>query len=111
MRVGILGGTGFVGSHLTDALSLRGHRPVLLVRRGSEDRLRERVSEVLSGDLSDQGALQELVDATEALIYNVGILREDVPRGNTCEAGEDVSVITGQRRFDESELPYLRSNG
>jgi len=36
MRVAIIGGTGFVGGYLTDALLKAGHSPSLLVRAGSE---------------------------------------------------------------------------
>ena len=35
MRVAIIGGTGFVGSYLVDALVKAGHEPSLLVRPGS----------------------------------------------------------------------------
>ena len=39
MRVSIVGGTGFVGGYLIEALLDRGHTPVVLVRPGSEDKL------------------------------------------------------------------------
>ncbi len=42
MRVALIGGTGFVGGYLTDALVAAGHEPVLLVREGSESKVRQR---------------------------------------------------------------------
>ena len=42
MRVAIIGGTGFVGGYLVDALLDAGHEPALLVRPGSEDKVRRR---------------------------------------------------------------------
>jgi len=36
MRVALIGGTGFVGGYLVDALLEAGHDVSLLVRRGSE---------------------------------------------------------------------------
>ncbi len=42
MRVALIGGTGFVGGYLTDALVAAGHEPALLVREGSESKVRQR---------------------------------------------------------------------
>ena len=39
MRISIIGGTGFIGSHLTDTLLAAGHDINLLVRPGSESRV------------------------------------------------------------------------
>ena len=36
MRVALFGGTGYVGSHLVDALLQAGMKPVLLVRPGTK---------------------------------------------------------------------------
>ena len=40
MRVALFGGTGFVGAYLVDALFAAGHGPSLLVRPGSEKKVR-----------------------------------------------------------------------
>ena len=52
MRVAIFGGSGFVGSYLVDALIAAGHEPSLMVRLGSERKVRqaERCRLVPSGD-------------------------------------------------------------
>ena len=39
MKVALVGGTGFVGSYLVEALLQRGHLPCLLVREGSEEKV------------------------------------------------------------------------
>ena len=120
MRVGILGGTGFVGSYLVDALAARGHQPVLLVRPGSEDRMPGRLtSELVPGSLADDGALRTLVESTEALIYNVGILREYAARGVTFEALQwqgakramDLAVEAGGKRFLLMSANGVRADG
>ena len=41
MRVAIFGGPGFVGSFLVDALIAAGHEPSLMVRLGSERKVRQ----------------------------------------------------------------------
>lgn len=40
MRVAIIGGTGYVGSYLVDELIEQGHEVSMLVREGSEHKLR-----------------------------------------------------------------------
>ena len=39
MKVALFGGTGFVGSYLTEELLNNKHKPVLLVRSGSENKI------------------------------------------------------------------------
>lgn len=77
MQVGLVGGTGFIGSHLVDALLAAGHAPSLLVRPGSEGRAaRAGECRLVPGDVSNAAALLELLRDQDAVIYNIGILRE-----------------------------------
>jgi uncharacterized protein YbjT (DUF2867 family) len=77
MKVALVGGTGFIGGHLVDALLAAGHAPSLLVRPGSEDKVaRYGECRVVPGDVSNAAALSELVRDSEAVIYSIGILRE-----------------------------------
>ncbi len=41
MRIALCGRSGFIGSHLIDALLTAGMQPVVLVRPGHEHRVRE----------------------------------------------------------------------
>lgn len=82
MQVAIFGGTGFVGSHIVDALVDNGMTPRLLVRDGSEARVRHAEScRLVGGDLSDTKAVEETIAGADAVIYNVGILREQPAAG------------------------------
>jgi len=94
MRVAIIGGTGFVGSYLIDALVAAGHDVVAMVRPGSEDKLRggERVTAV-PGELGKAAVLNDLVDGCDAVIYNVGLLREFPRRGITFEQAQYQGVV------------------
>ena len=94
MRVAIIGGTGFVGSYLIDALVAAGHDVVALVRPGSEDKLRggKRVT-AIPGELGKAAVLNDLVDSCDAVIYNVGLLREFPRRGITFEQAQYQGVV------------------
>ena len=108
MRVAIIGGTGFVGSYLTDALLNSGHSVSLLVRHGSQHKLRhsEQVQTV-SGEISDNESIRRLLEDCDAVIYNVGILREVPRQGVTFESTQyqglvntvDAALAVGVKRL------------
>jgi NADH dehydrogenase len=76
----ILGGTGFVGSHLVPRLAADGHRILLLSRNREQHRelgVLPTVS-VRSADIYDDGVLRRHLAGADAVINLVGILN---PRG------------------------------
>ncbi len=115
MRVAIIGGTGFVGGYLTDALLQAGHSPSLLVRAGSESKLHAsgRV-QTTPGDIASPGALESLLDGCSAVIYNVGILRESPRRGITFEESQFqglVRTVEAARTTGVKRLLLMSANG
>ncbi len=115
MQVAIVGGTGFVGGYLVDALLARGHRPALLVRSGSESRVR-RADEcrIVGGELNDDEALAALTDGCDAVIYNVGILRESRGQGITFEAMQyegAVRVLRAAEAAGVERMLLMSANG
>lgn len=115
MKVAIIGGTGFVGGYLTDALLEAGHSPSLLVRAGSESKLREngRV-QTTSGDIASPEALRSLLNGCSAVIYNVGILREFPRRGITFEESQYqglVRTVEAARVTGVKRLLLMSANG
>nr|VFK15461.1 MAG: NADH dehydrogenase [Candidatus Kentron sp. LPFa]VFK31209.1 MAG: NADH dehydrogenase [Candidatus Kentron sp. LPFa] len=108
MKVAILGGTGFLGSYLVDALIAHGYRPALLARPGSEKRApRKAECAWTTGEIHDKETLRRLFSGCEAVIYNIGILREFPRRGITFESLQyagpkcamDVATELGVTRF------------
>lgn len=94
MRVAIIGGTGFVGGYLVEALLDDGNAVAALVRPGSEEKLRGRgEAETIEGDLSSTRALAELVSGCDAVVYMVGLLREFPRRGITFESAQYQGVV------------------
>jgi NADH dehydrogenase len=94
MRVAIIGGTGFVGGYLVEALLDDGNDVVALVRPGSEAKLRGGGrAHTVAGDLASQETLAELVRDCDAVIYNVGLLREFPRRGITFESAQYQGVV------------------
>ncbi len=87
MKVAVFGATGFVGGYLIDALLAQGHEPAVLVRPGSEDKLRQpgRCQQV-SGDIAGAQAVRDCLEGCDAAIYNIGILREFPQRGISYQA-------------------------
>lgn len=86
MRVAIFGGSGFVGSFLVDALIAAGHEPSLMVRLGSERKVKQAERcRLVAGNLSSTTAIDATLENCDAVIYSVGILKESPKQGITFE--------------------------
>ena len=93
MKVAVIGGTGFVASHICRHLIDAGHRPRVLVRPGSEGKVvRPGESDIVIGDVADRSALERCLEGSDAVIYLIGILREFPSRGITFDALQRVGV-------------------
>jgi NADH dehydrogenase len=75
VRILVLGGSGFIGRHAVAALARRGHHVLIGTRRPAAPHpcpAREAHFE----DLGEPGAWERLLDAVDAVVNAVGILRE-----------------------------------
>ncbi len=94
MKVAVVGGTGFVGRYLVDALRRAGHDVSLLVRHGSESKVENPPDvHIVQGDAGDADALRALMSGRDAFVYNVGILRESRRLGITYERTQYEGVV------------------
>lgn len=120
MRIAIFGGTGFVGSYLIDELIGYGHEPVVLVRPGSERKLRKpEQCKAVGGSIDDAEAIRQALEGADAAIYNIGILRAFPQQGITFEALQyegarrviDCAQALGLRRFLIMSANGVRADG
>ena len=106
-RVFVTGGSGFVGSHVIDALLARGYAVSALFNRRPVDRAGDGAVRSIKGSLFDSQALQEGLRDCEAVIHLVGIIMEKPSRGITFERVHfegarsviDAAVRGGVKRF------------
>ena len=94
MKVAVIGGTGFVGSHIVESLSRNGHEVSLLVREGSDGKVPSGVpADKTTGDISSPDALNAALAHCDAVIYCVGLLRESPRKGITFEETQFKGVV------------------
>jgi NADH dehydrogenase len=115
MRVAIIGGSGFVGGYLIESLLDAGHSVSTMVRPGSEDKLhRAGQLRIIEGSLSSQSAIEETCEACDAVIYNVGILREFPRQGITFEETQFLGVertIAAAKKAGVKRFLLMSANG
>ena len=84
MKVAVFGGTGFVGSYIVDELLNSGYDINILVRDGSEKKIANiDKCNVINGDINDSESISNTLKDCEAVIYNIGIIREFQSEGIT----------------------------
>jgi uncharacterized protein YbjT (DUF2867 family) len=106
LKILVTGGTGFVGTHVVNALLRAGHAVAVLARRPESTRNRyNRPVETAAGDVLDTASLARACSGREAVVHLVGIIWE---RGDLTfdrmhrEAVENMLTAargTGIRRF------------
>jgi uncharacterized protein YbjT (DUF2867 family) len=73
----IAGATGFVGSHLVNDLSAKGHRLKCLVRSArARERLSARGIETVTGDITAPDTLKGVLAGDDLVIHLVGVIEE-----------------------------------
>lgn len=86
MNVALFGGTGFVGTYLIEELLNNNHTPVLLVREGSENKVTRAKDCIINiGDVSDNKTIEDTIRDVDAVIYNIGLIRQFPRKGITFE--------------------------
>jgi NADH dehydrogenase len=115
MQVALFGGTGFVGNYLVDALIEAGHAASLLVRANSLHKIRRADNcRITHGDISSDDAIEATLSDCDAVIYNIGILKESRRHGITFEELQFrgvARVVDAAERLGVSRILLMSSNG
>lgn len=115
MRVALFGGTGFVGGYLVRTLLAAGHEPSLLVRPGSESGVVEPGRcRITTGDIGSAEAIEATLEGCQAVIYNIGLLREFPRKGITFEEAHFAGVkrvLDLAQKLDVSRFLLMSANG
>lgn len=118
MMVALIGGTGFIGGYLVEALLAAGDTPSLLVRPASRPRAaRHAQCRQVPGDVADAASLRELLAGADAVIYNIGILREspgssfDAMQRQGVERTIEAAKAAGVQRFLLMSANGVRADG
>jgi hypothetical protein len=113
MRVALIGGTGFVGSHLVDQLVQSGIQPVVLVRPASGARLRlaeasGRRKLMLPAPAIGIAAAAILLDRFDVFPITRDQLRMPL-QGNECNDDALCNPGLQAKPFDRAHLAYLKT--
>jgi NADH dehydrogenase len=112
-KVAIFGGTGFIGSYLTDELLTSNYRIKLLVRN-INDALIKNNTENVNGVLSDASAVNNTIKGSDIVIYAVGIIRENRSKGSTFEKLHYEyfkNIVDISKNHDIQKIIYISANG
>ena len=120
MRVALFGGTGFEGSYIIKELINKKYKVKVLVRPGSENKLvHANDCEIIVGDISNKECIGEMLSDVDAVIYNIGIIREFKSKGITFEKLHfqgakdciDMAKLKGVNRFILMSANGVKKNG
>lgn len=109
----VLGGSGFIGSHLINQLTARGVRVVVPARR--RDRAKHLIVfptvEVVQANIHDDAVLNQLVAGTDAVINLVGILHGTPQQFDRVYAELPRRVVAACARHRVARLLHMSSLG
>lgn len=100
VKIGVTGGTGFIGGHVVNELILRGHEPVVFDVRGRGH---------MMGDIRDATAVTELAAHVDGIIHLAAVLGTQETVGNPGPAAETnilggLNILNACRQY---ELPLV----
>ncbi|MFI9509739.1 NAD-dependent epimerase/dehydratase family protein [Nocardia sp. NPDC052566] len=101
MRVGVTGGSGFIGSYVCEELARRGHEPVIFDHRR---RAGTPPYEIMLGDIRDATAMTELAAHCEGIIHLAAVLGTQETISRPQPAAE--TNLSGGLNFLEAVAQY-----
>src|SRR5438132_9166772 len=112
LPIALTGGTGFVGSHVAEALLARGYKVRALVRWPDRPGwLKGLGVEVVPGEVTDFEAACKLVEGVSAVVHVAGLTSaKDLDEYRRCNAGGTKNVVTAVRRLAKEAHVVLVSS-
>lgn len=101
MKVGVTGGSGFIGRYVCEELAERGHAPVVFEHRKRRD---DGPWEVMLGDIRDATAMTELAAHCDAIVHLAAVLGTQETVTNPRPAAE--TNLMGGLNFLEAVAQY-----
>jgi nucleoside-diphosphate-sugar epimerase len=101
MKVGVTGGSGFIGQYVCEELERRGHEPLVFEHRRNAPVGRW---EVMFGDIRDATAMTELAAHADGIIHLAAVLGTQETIGNPRPAAE--TNLMGGLNFLEAVAQY-----
>ena len=87
MKIALFGGSGFVGNYIINELLAAGYIVNVLIRENSTNNLNHHNKcNVFTGSIEDKEVVEELIKKSDAIIYNIGIIREFLNKNITFES-------------------------
>ena len=88
MKIGILGGSGFVGNYVINQLLKSHYKINALVREESKNKIENKDScSLFIGDiLENNDIVEDMIKASDVIIYNIGIIRENKSKNITFKS-------------------------
>ena len=86
-NVAVFGGTGFIGSYILESLVKHKYHPVILTREGSEKKIHinRGLCHTFSGSINNLNKIKRVLEFSNSVIYNIGIIREFPHKGISFE--------------------------
>ena len=118
MKTVVLGGSGFLGSHVADALTARGHDVTIFDRKPSL--YAQAAQRVVAGDILDRNALAAALEGAQAVYHFAGLADLDDAGTRPLDTVEqnilgtcqvlDAAVQAGVKRVVFASTIYVYSN-
>lgn len=116
MKILVIGGSGFIGSHLVDALLRKGHRVTVYGRSPERFRGPPEGATFLQGDFGDERRIAEAVAGCDAVMH---VLSTTVPGTSNLDPVADiegnlvntVKLLQAMREAEVAKLVFLSSGG
>ena len=88
MNVALFGASGYIGGYLLRELIDKNYHPIIQLRHGSESKIHVDKGRIHSfyGEIDDLRSIRKVLENANAVIYNIGIIREYKKKGITFES-------------------------